>query len=111
MSDTREYTLKLLRGVAFLTLWLVIGAGLGCGLFPPDHSKGWIGFHREELIQAMGPPSKETPLPDGGQRLEFVQRVTRHPTAAQMYGASYVCHTIFDIDSDGIIQDVSKKGC
>ena len=91
-------------GFCMLVVW-------GCGLFPQDHLQGWVGFHREELIRVMGPPSKETPLPDGGTRLEFIERITRHPTAAQVYGASYVCHKIFDLDSDGFIQDVSEEGC
>lgn len=91
-------------GCVVLFLW-------GCGLFPQEDLKGWIGFHREELIRVMGPPTRETPLPDGRTRLEFVERITRHPTAAQMYGASYVCHKTFDLDAKGFIEAVSSEGC
>jgi len=94
-----------------LLLVIIVFLVWGCGLFPQEDLKGWIGFHREELIRVMGPPTRETPLPDGGTRLEFVQRITRHPTAAQMYGASYVCHKTFDLDSEGFIKDVTEEGC
>jgi len=94
----------LLLGLVALLVW-------GCGLFPQEDLKGWVGFHREELIRVMGPPTKETPLPDGGTRLEFVQRITRHPSAAQQYGVSYICHKTFDLDSKGFITDASKEGC
>lgn len=83
----------------------------GCGLFPQEDLKGWVGFHREELIRVMGPPTRETSLPDGGTRLEFVQRITRHPSAAQQYGVSYICHKTFDLDAKGFITDASEEGC
>ena len=101
--------------------WVILGKtlllltfflwGSGCGLFPKEDLKGWVGFHREELIRVMGPPTKETPLPDGGAKLEFVERITKHPSAAQQYGASYICHKTFILDSKGFITDASKEGC
>ena len=91
-------------GLAVLFIW-------GCGLFPQEDPKGWVGFHREELIRVMGSPTRETPLPDGGTRLEFVQRITRHPSGAQQYGVSYICHKTFDLDSEGFITDASREGC
>ena len=82
-----------------------------CGLFDREDLKGWVGFNREELIRVMGPPSKETPLPDGTTQLEFIERITKHPSAAQQYGTSYVCHKTFIIDSEGFIIDGWKEGC
>jgi len=96
-------------GNALLFLIIVLWVS-GCGLFPQEDLKGWVGFHREELIRVMGPPTRETPLPDGGTRLEFVQRITRHPSAAQQYGVSYICHKTFVLDSEGFITDASKEG-
>ena len=97
-------------GKALLFLLLVLWLS-ACGLFDREDPKGWVGFHREELIRVMGPPSKETPLSDGGTKLEFIQRITRHPSGAQQYGASYICHRTFLLDSKGFITDASKEGC
>ena len=90
---------------------LIVALVWGCGLFPKEELKGWIGFHREELVRVMGPPTKETRLENGGTRLDFVERITRHPSGAQVYGSSYICHKTFDLDSEGIIQSVSTEGC
>ncbi|MDX1412055.1 MAG: hypothetical protein R3351_07845 [Nitrospirales bacterium] len=97
-------------GKALLFSIMLFGVS-ACGLFPQEDLKGWVGFHREELIRVMGPPTKETPLPDGGTKLEFIQRITKHPSAAQQYGVSYICHKTFILDSKGFITDASKEGC
>ena len=84
---------------------------VGCSLFPQEQLEGWKGFHREDLLRAMGPPTQETSLPNGGQRLEYIQRITRYPSASQLYGQSHECHKIFELDSEGTIQAVSETGC
>ena len=84
---------------------------MGCGLSPQEQLNGWMGVHREELIRVLGKPTKETALPNGGQRLEFIQRITRHPSASQLYGTSHECHKIFEVDSEDTIQAVSETGC
>ena len=84
---------------------------VGCSLFPQKQLEGWKGFHREDLVRAMGPPTQETSLPNGGQRLEYVERITRYPSASQLYGKTYECHKTFDLDSEGTIQAVSEEGC
>lgn len=104
-SGTRKtFSGILIPGLVALFVW-------GCGLIPQEDLKGWVGFHREELIRVMGPPTKETPLPDGGTKLEFIQRITKHPSAAQQYGVSYVCHKTFILDSKGFVSDASQEGC
>ena len=110
-SLSRKQPPILWRCLLSVLLGIGVGTVLGCGLFPQEDLKGWVGFHREELIRVMGPPTKETPLPDGGTRLEFVQRITKHPSGAQQYGASYICHKTFVLDSKGFIIDASKEGC
>ena len=93
--------------VAFLGVF-----AMGCGLFPQEQLYGWKGVHREELIRVMGTPTKETALPDGGQRLEYIQRITRHPLGGEVYGTSYECHKTFDLDAEGVIQKaVSETPC
>ncbi|GJL61134.1 MAG: hypothetical protein NPIRA03_39910 [Nitrospirales bacterium] len=85
---------------------------MGCGSFPQEQLNEWKGLHREELIRVMGPPITQTALPNGGQRLEFIQRITRHPLGGEVYGTSYECHKTFDLDAEGIIQKaVSEPAC
>ena len=98
-----------------VTGWFLLGffaiLTVSCGLFPQKQLEKWKGFHREELIQVMGLPTRVTDLPNGGQRLEYIQRITQRPSAAQVYGSTYECHKIFEIDSRGTIQAVAEKGC
>ena len=82
---------------------------MGCGLFPQVQLYGWKGVHREELIRVMGTPTKETALPDGGQRLEYIQRITRHPLGGQVYGTSFECHKTFELDAEGVIQKAGSE--
>ena len=97
--------------VRILLLSVLVILVMGCGIFPQEQLNEWKGVHREELIRTLGTPTKETALPNGGQRLEFIQRIVRHPLASQLYGASYECHKIFEMDSEGIIQAASETGC
>ncbi len=76
----------LVRRLALIFLAVL----MGCGLFPQVQLYGWNGVHREELIRVMGAPTKQTALPNGGQRLEYIQRITRHPLASQLYGTSMI---------------------
>ena len=92
-------------------LWTLVGLGFGCSLFPEAKLERWKGLHREDLVQMMGTPTTETALPDGGQRLEFFQRITQHPLGGQVYGTTYQCHRIFEVDATGIIQTASETGC
>ena len=105
-SDDRKVLVKKL-----LLIFLAILA-MGCSHLPQEQMDEWKGVHREELIRVMGTPTKQTALPNGGQRLEFIQRITRHPLAGELYGTSYECHKIFEIDSEGIVQKaVSEPVC
>ena len=92
--------------ISFLVIW-----GLGCSLFIDERLQSWKGFHRDELVRTMGPPTEETPISGGGNRIIFVERITRHPTGAQVYGASSVCRMVFETDGEGIIRTVSETGC
>ncbi|WP_342350035.1 hypothetical protein [uncultured Nitrospira sp.] len=95
-----------------LSLIFLAILAMGCGHFPQAQMDGWKGVHREELIRVMGTPTKQTALPDGGERLEFIQRITRHPLGGEVYGTSYECHKTFEIDSEGIVQQaVSEPVC
>lgn len=107
--DDRNVRMRILSCI-FLVMFGILP--MGCGLFPQEQLNGWKGVHREELIRVMGTPTKETPLPDGGQRLEFIQRITRHPLGGEVYGTSYECHKTFDLDAEGVIQKaVSETPC
>ena len=101
-----------MRRLSFVFLAILGFFAMGCGSFPQEQLSGWKGVHREELIRVMGPQTKQTALPEGGQRLEFIQRITRHPLGGEVYGTSYECHKTFELDAEGIIQKaVSEPAC
>ncbi len=102
----------LVRRLSLIFLAFLLILAMGCGLYPQAQMYGWKGVHREELIRVMGLPTKQTALPNGGQRLEFIQRITRHPLAGELYGTSYECHKTFELDAEGIVQQaVSEPVC
>jgi hypothetical protein len=108
-SDDWKVLVKTLS-LNLLAIFVILATG--CGISLQKQMSEWKGVHREELIRVMGTPTKQTALPDGGQRLEFIHRITRHPLASEVYGTSYECHRTFEIDSEGIVQQaVSETTC
>ena len=100
-----------MRGMRIVLFSIMVILGLGCAFFIEEQLEAWKGFHRDELIRAMGPPTEETVLPEGGNRIVFIQRITRRPSGGQVYGASRVCRMVFETDAAGIIQSASQTGC
>ncbi len=66
--------------------------------------RGWIGHHRNELVQTWGAPAAEMLLPDGGRLVLYSYNWE------DGYG-QHVCRREFTTDARGIIRSASSDGC
>jgi hypothetical protein len=80
-----------------------------------DKLRTWVGQPRNKLVQAWGPPDRETALGDGGTSLLYVQQSAGGYTLGDSYGVSGgysegTCRMIFNLDSAAIVRSGAYYG-
>jgi hypothetical protein len=66
--------------------------------------EGWMGRHREKLIQTWGQPEEDKMLSDGSTRLVY------RNDWGDGYG-QYTCRRVFVANDEGIIRSWVASGC
>jgi hypothetical protein len=89
-----------------VTYWWCLSVTLfasGCSRVD-ETARGWIGHHRNELVQTWGAPAQETMLPGGGRLMlynyNWEDGYSRH-----------TCRREFTTDAQGVIRSASSAGC
>ncbi|RMH37358.1 MAG: hypothetical protein D6690_03035 [Nitrospirae bacterium] len=97
------------RGGSLLLVWLAVLGG--CAWWSNHAVPELIGLDRDQLVQQFGAPVEEQPLPDGGRRLVFLQRITRRPSGTQVAGTTMVCRLVVETGASGIVLQAVRTGC
>jgi hypothetical protein len=89
-----------------VTGWWLLSIALFASGCPTggDATRGWVGHHRDELVQTWGAPSQETRLPDGGRLVLYSYNWDNG------YGR-HTCRREFVTDAQGVIRSSSSEEC
>jgi hypothetical protein len=88
--------------------WALVICGLLAGGCLSSEMNRWKGQPVEALIEAWGPPARETALGDGNKVVVYT---TPQEVGVGGVGPATTCQKIFTVNAEGIIQSWSLQGC
>jgi hypothetical protein len=85
---------------------------LACGPSLKEVMDSWVGHHRDDLIRKWGPPTKETPLSNGGSILSYQRSGGQVfvPVGSMVVASPRSCQQDFETNSSGRIVNWRYEG-
>jgi hypothetical protein len=99
-----ENTILLFAGILFAGILMGGCSAAFSGVKPHD----WVGHHRDEVIQAFGPPTQEAVLGQGGKSLVYVRQ---NGSPNRLSDHLNACRVVFNTDSRGIVKSWAFYSC
>ena len=116
MISTQPWTIQPARsfqlGITLLFVLWLIGVGLpGCAASLDKRMAGYVGQHRNELVNNWGPPAEETKLKNGGTRIVYREELPLIHPSQYVDPSLRICEKVFLTDANGIIKSYSHDNC